>query len=150
MSRIKAIIVDLDGTLCDTTHRNHLIDYDNIQSTDWTAWEALASNDKVNDWCRNLMKIYDAAHYHIIIVTGRMGVTDTVNNTEDWLNKHAIPYDGIFFRLDCDEKDYEYKVRTYKEHISKDYDVDFIIDDNLNICKEFEKIGIRSLRCATY
>jgi len=54
---INAIIVDLDGTLCDCNHRRHFVEGGN---KDWIA------NDKVNEWCKELLIAMYLKGYKII------------------------------------------------------------------------------------
>ena len=66
----KAIIIDLDGTLCDCEHRRkfkegsnkidfgHFLDPENV------------AKDPLNNWCRELIYGMDKLEYNILFVSG--------------------------------------------------------------------------------
>lgn len=98
---------------------------------------------------RNLNKIENALKftkqlkklgYTIIIITARPyeNYNNLWSDTMYWLNNNNIIYDALYF----DNKKHEKILELFgKDHI---YRIKGIIDDNINICNDFEKLGIKS------
>lgn len=99
-----AIIVDLDGVLCNHSHRIHYVDpakdrtlvkgigeqYGKYFNPDGTKWEANYAKfyekmpeDKLNTWCALILEAYDG---DVIFITGRPELYDTA--TVRWLDDH--------------------------------------------------------------
>jgi hypothetical protein len=87
------IIVDLDGTVCDVKHREHL-----ALAKQWDAFNAACVNDTPR--AAELLVVtmfYRYAPYHrIAICTGRSEKYRF--DTECWLVKYGVPYDLLFMR----------------------------------------------------
>jgi len=103
------VVFDLDGTLANGKHRNHLVPDKSIAHK-CESWEIhnLASVDDtpIADTiavCNALGKIYN-----IIILTGRCEIARGI--TIDWLREHGVKYDHLVMRpLDDDRADILYK-----------------------------------------
>lgn len=79
-------IFDLDGTLADCSHRNHLVHGDG--KPDWDAYFAACLDDKPINHMRQLYTTLSRTA-HVMIWTGRNGSVST--QTLDWLRKHNFP-----------------------------------------------------------
>lgn len=64
-------IVDLDGTLYDNSHRQHLIPTDRSSTAEWRAFNHACLNDIVRQPVRRLVQTLLNAGEHVIFVTGR-------------------------------------------------------------------------------
>jgi HAD superfamily, subfamily IIIB (Acid phosphatase) len=144
----KAIIVDLDGTLCNAGHR---LEHIQKKPKDWDAFFSRASLDSPNEWCLDLIKAFwNKGDYHIVFLTGRS--ESWREQTLHWLRLH-IP--GQIFRL-CDlimrpandqRHDHIVKAEIYEKLIYPKYRVQFAIDDRTRICKMWREKGIVALQC---
>jgi len=92
------VICDLDGTLCDGTHREHFLQ---SEKKNWYAYFLAMGDDSPIDfviqWVKELAK-----DYTICIVSGRPDTYQTL--TISWLDKYAIPYDYLFMRRGSDSR----------------------------------------------
>ena len=92
--KTKAIIVDLDGTLCDVEHRVHHVQGSN---KNWHEFHSLLVEDGLNHWCFELMAAMSAQGYKILFVTGRgEGYREP---TEAWLTRHKVNYEHLYMLL---------------------------------------------------
>ena len=96
MSRIhrkEIVIVDLDGTLADDTHRRHHL-YP-VEQRDWNAYFSKCAEDAPN---HDVIQIIDKLRhfYEIHILSGRS--ESTRDDTEKWLSRHAVTYSELLMR----------------------------------------------------
>lgn len=151
--RQKAIIVDLDGTMCNTDHRQHL-----VEAKKWDAFYEALDHDPINKWCDDLvfaMTAGDAMRVQTIFVSGRPEKYRT--KTENWFCLHwglerEELLDGTFrlyMRGDGDfRKDSIVKEEIYRSHIEQNYEVMFCIDDRKQVVDMWRSIGLVCLQCA--
>lgn len=142
----KAIIVDLDGTLCDCEHRrklksngkidfNHFLDPKNV------------IKDPLNVWCSELISAMYSLDYIIIFVSGR---EDSLKETTiNWLKSHMMNHHVLFMRKAGDyRKDYEVKTEIYNRHIKDEYEILFVVDDRKQVVDMWREMGMVVLHCA--
>lgn len=162
MSKQKAIICDLDGTLFNIDHRLH---YLKKPKKDWKNFFAGIENDTPNQWCLELIK-YFGLDYKIIFVSGRS--EDCKFETLKSLEKHtraALPPTGddnggldTIFLTNCflllmrKSKDYRsddiVKKEIYEAYIKDKYNVLFVLDDRKRVVDMWRKEGLVVLHCA--
>lgn len=140
---IKSVIVDLDGTLCNTDHRQHFMKQ---TPKDWKSFYANLSKDKPNKWCLDL--IYQLhPEYTIIFVSGRP--SELWQETMFWLNDFITFNYELFMRPSGDfRKDSIVKIELYNNSIKPKYDVQFCIDDRKQVVDAWREIGLTCLQCA--
>ena len=139
----KAIVVDLDGTLCDIEHRVHHVQKD---SKDWKSFNRGIPHDKLNLWCAKLIEAMRNNGYQTILLTGRS--ENTRHFTEEWLHRHKIEYTSLFMRANKDRRnDNEVKKDIYFKVIAPNYDVLFVVEDRLGVVKMWREIGVTCLQC---
>ncbi|MCO4792771.1 MAG: hypothetical protein KC493_03605 [Bacteriovoracaceae bacterium] len=139
----KAIIVDLDGTLCDVEHRVHHVQQ---EEKNWRAFNDGMIDDTLNIWCAKLIESMNSNGFEIIFVTGRD--ENYRKHTEDWLKRHHIEYKDLYMRQAADYRgDDEVKKDIYEHDIKNDHDVLFVIDDRLSVVKMWRSIGLVCLQC---
>jgi uncharacterized HAD superfamily protein len=139
-----AIIVDLDGTLCDVDHRVHHV---SGPKKDWIKFNELLVHDKLNHWCFELIEAMSARGYSVIFITGRG--EDYRRLTEEWLNKHQISYKHLYMRGVLDHReDADVKEDIYKYVVDKDYRVLFVVDDRKSVVERWRKLELTCLQCA--
>lgn len=140
----KAIIVDLDGTLCDVDHRVHFVQK---HPKDWAGFNSKMSDDLLHNWCQELIDAMRARNYKILFVTGRGDSYQEVTKT--WLKKHGIIFDLLLMRSAGDlREDADIKEDLYKERIQNFYDVLFVLDDRASVVERWRNLGLVCLQCA--
>lgn len=143
----KAIIVDLDGTLCNTDHRQHFMEQ---KPKDWNGFYEAMGEDKPNEWCFELIFAMREAGVHVIFVTGRP--TTYREKTLEWLEE-VVVIDGIedilWMRPEGDfRKDCEVKKEIFYNCIDKYYDILFVVDDRQQVVDMWRNLGLTCLQCA--
>ena len=98
----RLVLVDMDGTLADCSHRRHFIQNHNH---DWDQFEGpLILTDEPRYPILNLVNILQRDGFTVVIISGRQ-IDRTGKNTVTWLEKHmAIPYRHIFMRNGGDSR----------------------------------------------
>ena len=121
----RAIICDLDGTLCLMNGRNPF----NASKCD---------EDLLNEPVANLLKNYKHLGYAILLVSGR---NDTYKEaTLRFLEKHTITFDVLIMRKAKDNrKDAILKIEIYNENIKDKYLVEFVLDDRNQVVDMWRK-----------
>jgi predicted kinase len=111
----KAIICDLDGTLCLMNGRSP---FD----------ASRCDEDLPNTPVVNMVKIYHQLGYKIILASGR---EDTFKpQTMNWLEHHGIIYEKLIMRKAGDfRKDAIIKKEIFHNHIEGKYFVELVLDD---------------------
>jgi len=125
----KAIIVDMDGTLADTSHRNP---YDT----------ANCLQDALHHAMRETVVRYHQAGYTIVILTGRDD--KWAGLTSQWLHHHNVPYDVLIMRPETmrGQKGPIVKQALFDTQIRDEYDVEWAFDDMTEIIQMWKSIGV--------
>ncbi len=148
-----AVIIDLDGTLCDNEHRKHFIDG---EKKDWQSFNSAkeVAKDSVHKWCAFLIeKLKSGSSTRgvcIIFLTGRMMTEETRKETLLWLRESVGHIGGEFWgRPDGNyEKDTDFKRKVYLEKIKPNYNVLFCVDDRQSVVDMWREEGLVCLQCA--
>lgn len=92
------IIVDIDGTLADLTHRRHWV---TSKPKNWPAFNAGVQHDTVIEPVAALVRTLHAAFNTVILCSGRS--EDLRAATVAWLKRHDIRWCGLYMRTagDC-------------------------------------------------
>lgn len=148
-----AIIIDLDGTLIDTQEK---VEEQNYSNTDWEDWIKSNLSSPVNEWCREIVKMFNQdPTVMILFVTGRDDSKTTVELTYLWLNKH-LPFLGsnrsaLFMRKYGDwREDHIVKQDIYDKYIEPNYNILFAIDDKQSNCEMWKRNNIPALYCGDF
>lgn len=147
MTKPKAIICDLDSTLCDNSHRMHHIQGEKKQ---WKAYNEACVDDTPNQWCVAIIHAMRLTHT-IVFVTGRS--LEYHDHTIHWIMKHVGPstHGGyeIYMRPEKDFKpDTEVKRVLYQSHIAERLDVVFCLEDRKGVVEMYRDLGLVCLACA--
>ena len=130
-----AIIVDMDGTLADGSHRSP---YDDVN----------CDKDAVFMHIRDLVKRMVDSGDKCIIVSGRDGGRAGEKSIQ-WLNDNNIPYDEAYFRSAGDRrKDFIVKEEIFDNNIRNRYNVRFVLDDRNQTVDKWREIGLPCLQVA--
>lgn len=137
----KIVIVDMDGTLADVSHRLHFL---NGPNKNWKQFFAGMDDDPpsavVVEWVKNLSPDYEVA-----IVTGRPDKYRL--NTEAWLRKHGVEFSRIIMRRSGDHRpDYVVK-KDLLDEVGHER-VAFVIDDRPSVCDMWRALGLRVYQVA--
>jgi len=146
-----AIIIDLDGTLCQS---QHVADYANSNGdVDWAKWTASTAFATVNVWCADIVRAFANDGYQILFLTARSGNKEFRKITETWLQNNGFGYIQykLIMRGEMDKRaDVVIKEDIYNTQIASYYNVSFAIDDKKAIVDTWRKLGVPALHCADY
>lgn len=138
--KLKAIIVDLDGTLA---HRN---------GREWYEY-CRCIEDDVDIFIKNMVLLYKENGADVIVVTGRperdskRGKCNIKQYSEKWLEFNNIPYDKIYTRSEGDYRpDEVIKKEIYEKYIKRYYDVEVVLDDRSKVVKMWREQGLKCLQ----
>jgi hypothetical protein len=144
-----AVIIDLDGTLCNIDHRLHYVQGEGKKQ--WDLFFKEVPNDSVNEWCHQIVKRFN--DFPVLFCSGRGD--QTRRDTETWLNKQGLPLDynhnyrQLFMRHRNDfRQDYVVKEIILDFEILTRYKVLFAIDDRKQVVDLWRRRGITCLACA--
>jgi len=135
------IVIDLDGTIADISHRVHL-----AQARLWDDFNALASEDALWGSTMNIIPFL-AKTYSCIIVTGRDEKWRV--QTEKWLEDNGIAryFNAVLMRPSGNfDHDYKVKIELLEEHFSgKDgvlENVLLALDDRDAVVEAYRNYGL--------
>ena len=134
------IIVDIDGTLCDASHRMHLIE---SEPKDWDAWYAAVVDDEPVQPILQLVDII--GHFsRVDLVTGRC--EDSREQTEAWLSKNGVRYNRLLMRKLGDHRpDTLVKTEIYNKYFEPG-SVWFALEDRDRVVKMWRDLGVTCLQ----
>lgn len=144
MKNNKAVIVDVDGTLCDVRPvRHHVMQ----KPKNFAAFHAGAADCPPHPEAVEWALAHADAGYKVVIVTARR--YEWERQTTDWVRTH-LPCDflGPFMRGDNDYRpDVEVKRDIYNKLVN-DHGLELVeaIDDNPAICDLWESLGLKVKR----
>lgn len=155
------VVVDIDGTLSDPSHRLHHIQNPMICvcgkekcphvedpfKPRWDLFHAEVDKDLPNRTIIDLVSALHSEAYYIIVVSGRSPEHGCGIKTEDWLNEHGVPYMHLFMRAAGDYRpDYVHKQQILdllpRERIA------FVLDDRDQVVEMWRKNGLTCLQVA--
>jgi len=135
----EAIIIDLDGTLSDTSRRIHHL---KGEHPNWKAFFSGIEQDEVNRAVEAVYKMAVAGGYTVLFVSGRP--ENYRQPSESWLKKHGFTgYFALFMRYVQDQSpDTEVKAKIYDRYIKPYFDVLFTIDDRPKVVEMWRQKGL--------
>jgi predicted kinase/chorismate mutase len=131
------ILVDVDGTLAKRGNRGV---YDFAKAIDDDVYHQtkflLDLIDEQNRWKNPVVP-----NITIIIFSGREDKFEDITN--QWLNKHDIPYKHVYMRKAGDKRaDYIVKKEMYDNIIKDKYNVFFVLDDRKQVVDMWKQNGL--------
>jgi hypothetical protein len=150
----KAIVCDLDGTLCNLDHRLHFV---KGERKNWGAFFKHLDKDEPNEWCAELLKQMANGNYAVVYCSGR---PDSYKEaTDKWLRANDLKF---FHVGDCHDYMAPLYMRNRGDHrddsIVKEILLDFeiltrftpyfMIDDRKRVVDMWRKRGYIVLQCA--
>lgn len=137
--RERCIIFDLDGTLCDVSHRRQFVA---TKPRNWDAWNKGISQDKpvyqVHAMVQSLKYFFP-----IFFVSGRSD--DYRDVTVKWLDSWGIldeDYNGLYMRKYKDHRDDAIVKSEIADIIEKDYEIFAVFDDRRRVLTMWQDRGI--------
>jgi hypothetical protein len=124
----RALWVDLDGTLAERVHDKA------TQPVRGPYDEDRVYEDAVIEHVAEMVRLYHAAGYKIIIMSGRSDLCK--DESERWLKDNDIPYDAIFMRRAVEDegrKDNIVKHDLFWANVAPYYYVVFCLDDRQQV-----------------
>jgi len=136
MSKRKIVVVDIDGTIADVSHRLHHI---HGKKKDWKRFfEGMDRDTPITSVVDHVRKL--AREHEIVMLTGRPN--SYRERTEAWLKAFDIPHSKLLMRPAGDHRpDY-----VTKAELMRSLDLDSIalaLDDRPPVCVEYRKLGVR-------
>lgn len=133
-----AIICDLDGTIALLNGRNPY---------DASSCEQDLLNEPVATILRLNQTRAEGERHHLFFMSGREERHRP--QTERWLARHGLIYDGLFMRPTGDSrKDAIIKRELYEAHIASKYHVMFVLDDRSSVVQVWRSLGLTCLQVA--
>lgn len=131
----KAIIFDIDGTLCDDAHRK---DYVKI---DWQEYHSRAIGDPPFQLTCQIARNLKKEGYQILLLTGRD--EKYRKDAERWMYQNDIKFDQLYMRPDNDHiPSAVLKMRIYYNEIDPFYDVSAVFEDRDKVVEMWRSIGL--------
>ena len=131
-----AYCFDLDGTLCDVSHRRQWVA---TTPKNWDAWNAGISEDKLNT------PVYDAISalsqaFAIILVSGRG--EEYRQETEEWLERHDVTYHKLFMRPAGDYRPDDEIKSELADEVEKEFRILGAFDDRKRVVDMWISRGV--------
>lgn len=140
---MKAVIFDLDGTLCDITHRLHHIqngkrDYDQFFKD--------CSKDTPKPMVIKLMQDFVSLGYAVLICSGRSDVVR--EETAEWLDKYGAKYHHqLLMRKEGDHTpDDKLKSEMLDLIYDMGYEVQYVVEDRQRVVDMWRSRGLTTLQ----
>jgi hypothetical protein len=141
--RPPAIIVDMDGTLADCSHRRHFVQGRN---RNFNSFYHRCGDDPLHEHIGVIVNSV-ADHYKVLITTGRPAKYASV--TAMWLGQNLIRFDAIFTRADGDYRaDDVVKEEILDRDILPHFSPIFALDDRDRVVAMWRRRGIPCLQVA--
>ena len=140
MSKKKAIIVDIDGTIADNNHRTHLIEG---KKKDWEQFFEKMVDDKPIEENIHLIRKSFNQGLNVLIVSGRYERHECL--TRLWLDKYLGIDDYLLFLRKDNDKRPSFKVKKeILKQLREKYFIKYAFDDNEKDIKMYTEEGIEA------
>ena len=142
MSKKKAIIVDIDGTIADNNHRTHLIEG---KKKDWEQFFEKMVDDKPIEENIHLIRKSFNQGLNLLIVSGRYERHECL--TRLWLDKYLGIDEYLLFQRS--NKDYRNSIVLKKEiliNIKKNFDIKAVMENDKKIIKMYKEQGLNCIK----
>ena len=140
-SKNKAIVVDLDGTIADNSHRTHYVEGHKKNWTDF--FESIKHDSPIKENILLVLEYYQK-DYEIIFLTGRFEKYQKL--TTSWLDKYiSIDSYHLIQRKNHDFRSAETMKETALFTLNEKFHIELIIDDDDKILALGKRMGINSI-----
>jgi hypothetical protein len=139
----KCIIVDMDGTLSNASHRQHLV---REKPKQFDKFYDLCGLDEPHLHVITAVQAL-AAHYPIVIVSGRIERTRGI--TIEWLIQHRVPWHEMHMRPNGDfREDHILKAEILDQKILPKWEPMMAFDDRDRVVAMWRQRGIPCMQVA--
>lgn len=142
------VIMDLDGTLSDGSHRLHMLPTKDLHLTEsWREFNKAAKDDAPIE---NTIKVANAlweSGMCVIILTGRSD--EVAHDTYLWLRRHNVMFDYMIMRRAIDNR----KDTVIKQEVLEEIGLENIVcafDDSPSVIAHFRSLGITTYQVTEY
>lgn len=133
-------VFDLDGTLADSSHRQHFLER---KPRDWDAFFAAAPQDP--PLAEGVaLALRSAEECEVVYLTGRP--EKCRRDTVAWLAGQGLPEGRIWMRRDHDRRPARTTKLEVLEGLSRDREVRVLVDDDVEVCEAAERAGFTVVR----
>ncbi|WP_241597398.1 phosphatase domain-containing protein [Rosenbergiella epipactidis] len=146
------IIFDLDGVICDNSHRSHLVPPRKGQhiNESWHVFVAECVNDKAIDAGVEFYKAMNKAHYTVILTSRQENFRES---TVNWLSDNVgreVPSTELFMRphdVSCPPS--QYKADVVRKILAGGHNILFAVDDDPSVCAALNALGVHTFTPST-
>lgn len=131
----KVVICDLDGTLCDITHR---LQYGSGPEKHWPTFFSLIHSDTLRQ--EVLDQINSLSFHHLILVSARPEMYR--KETEEWLERNGIQYGALIMREAHDKRDDAIVKKDIYEKYLKHLNIIKVFDDRPKVIRMWRELGL--------
>jgi FMN phosphatase YigB (HAD superfamily) len=136
------VVCDLDGTLCDTTHRNHFLLQD---PKPWDQFYLACIDDvPINPIIQTLWALRDQ-DFVVVLMSGRGSVAR--ERTIFWLDQHDIPYDHLYMRGEGDHRPDHVLKREWALELGPDA-ILTVFEDRKAVVEMWRELGVHCCQVA--
>ena len=140
----RAILCDLDGTLCDISHRFPL-----FQAGKQKEFEAEVLNDSSDKMVGSFLNFARFRGYEIVFLSARS--EDLRNVTQAWLAEHFPGFERfpVFLKGRKDFRaDDQIKREIYNTEVKPRYDVALVLEDRSSVVSMWRELGLKCWQVA--
>jgi uncharacterized HAD superfamily protein len=135
-NKTPAYCFDLDGTVCNVSHRRQWVA---TSPKNWDAWNAGISEDTPNAPVLDVLHSLSGS-FRIVLVSGRG--SEYRQATEDWLKKYRVPYDALYMRAAGDFRPDDEIKSELADQVEKEYKILGVFDDRKRVVDMWIRRGI--------
>lgn len=141
MTKRNCFVFDLDGTICNVSHRRQ---YVATKPRNWDAWNKGLVNDTTNHAVELVYKSLHASkgimQADLLFVSGRSD--DYRQQTEQWLKDHGFKWDALYMRKYKDHRDDSVVKAEIADEIEKTHQIIAVFDDRQRVVNMWVERGI--------
>jgi hypothetical protein len=124
----RTVCWDLDSTLADTRHRQHMVPLIKAGKGTWLEYSMACADDEPIEGAVALVRFLHDLGVCQFGVSGRNASAE--HATRDWLKRYQVPLDDVFLRPDGDYTENGlFKIRVLGQLRDRGFDVVLFIDD---------------------
>lgn len=145
--RPQAIIVDLDGTLCNLDNRLHHVRPPAGVKKNWKGFFDDLEHDIPHEGVATIVRKFEGSDVKVVFASGRPD--DFARKTTAWLEKFGFPSRELYMRCRGDHReDFVAKEIILDFEILTRYTPLFFIDDRQQVIDLWRRRGFVALQCA--
>jgi uncharacterized HAD superfamily protein len=140
MRNHKAVCYDLDSTMFDVFHREHLAPEGALRADvdNWIDYSKACVGDTPVAGVMKSAKMFKKAGYNIFFVSGRN--FEAYDETIAVIEANDIPWDSIRLHKSDDLRhNGEYKVQAIRDYIELGYEIELFFEDHVSVCEMIER-----------